>query len=346
MINADRISNNEVLESDVVLNTLYNVAWQGPNIVPASSREIIAVSPGVRLVLRASTSQSDASEPIVLELAFADEGKSIELEEAVSAEVLIKAERASGLGRPARSGFGTMALPQYVRAATVAGLFEVGTTDCARLIISHEWFISAGCLSATFPTGLLHSILLKISKNAEYLDSELNQENVTFLLKFLENVRFVSDFREHEERAKFVDILSELAKTAEFWAEYEQSAFEYYKKSIYASRIFELNSERGVLALFMFTIRFGFRTKRLKISYDEILKSKNLHNLNLSEEQKIEVLLDAMKNLRPGAVSNLSKDAEKLLKTGEITRRGIHYNLNEIGITTKPTQIQFEHRRY
>jgi hypothetical protein len=149
----------------VPANTVYTIGWQGPGLEAGASERVLAVEgkssfrlepigkvPGqIKLSLRATGSDQTELHPAE-----------------PSAKLLLSA---SAVQSTNSSLIAAGALPEFDRAITIIGLFETGTTDCARRLffVPHmggKRIPAIGCLGISIP-GWLSDVIVAMDRGEE-----------------------------------------------------------------------------------------------------------------------------------------------------------------------------------
>jgi hypothetical protein len=156
---------------NIPANTRYTIGWQGAGLEAGAAQHILAVKGEslFRLIrmgvadgqIRVSLRQSDPNQP---ELPTTEP----------SAKLLISARASQAATNPSIP-ISTGALPELDRATTIVGLFETGTTDCARRLYFIGRVPAVGCVGASIPGWLGEVITSLDAGDARRLDALLGE---------------------------------------------------------------------------------------------------------------------------------------------------------------------------
>jgi hypothetical protein len=309
----------------VTAKALYKIAWQGSGVEAGAADQIFAgegdsvyrlerkgdpIDGQVRLVLRQSDSQK--SEPQAAE---------------PTAALLLSAKALQATKDPGALVVSAV-LPELDRALAILGLFETGTTDCARKLAwirggsqSRPW---VGCLGMTTP-GWLGDVITSLDGGDAHRLDQIVGEHATTLRSLAQNPRANvpdADLRQAMER---------LAASPEFWIQYQVRATAAYAEAADAARSLGLTSERGRLLLFDRLAQSGPGGVKRGISayFDQFPEGSAARPS--TEAARIAAVGDIFKaQTTPGLGSTRRVDT---IVTGHGSIRGVGFDLDRLGVS-------------
>jgi len=229
----------------VSANVFYQIGWQGAGLKAGAVSHYLAVKGESRFRLMRAGMEQDL---VVLSLRQSDIDRPELAPTEPSAKLILSARALRAVGDPSLLGT-TGALPELDRDAAVVGLFETGTTDCARRL----FFIPSpsgtapavvGCLGAGIPGWLADVITALDSRDTHWLDSLLG-EDAAAIRKYASPARQGSPTETQLRRA-----MERLVATPEFWIQYQVRVLSGYAQATEAAHQIGLTSERGRLLIF------------------------------------------------------------------------------------------------
>lgn len=159
-----------------------------------------------------------------------------------SAQLLLSARASQAAANPS-IGISSGALPELDRAAAIVGLFETGTTDCARRLYFIRGMAAVGCLAASIPGWLADVIVTLDGGDSHRLDSLLG-ENAVPIRSFAQDAHAVP------RKAQLKQAMERLTAAPEFWISYQARVLAAYAQATDVTRQIGLVSERGRLLVF------------------------------------------------------------------------------------------------
>jgi hypothetical protein len=309
----------------VTANTYYQVTWQGAGVKAALADRIIAVAPEVKLRLEAGGETEELRE---FQLVYGENGSSIALDPAVPATLILDAATTAARETPSSVA---AALPEFDRAAAIIGLFETGTTDCSRRISIGRIGVVAGCFGAGAP-GYLSTILQELDGLDGGLDRLVGGDDAR-VLRTLATARFSSD----HDADELTPPMTHLSSRLEFWATYERVVLGYYRTAATLASELGLVSERGALVTFSALIQQGPNVfRRAATAANEKIAARQAAGEAVDEQARISALVDELGVGALGMQTPLGQQRLQLFRTGRITRSGIDYDLDALGVTLAP----------
>jgi hypothetical protein len=312
---------------NVPVNVRYIVAWQGEGL-KAGTGELWAVDgatyslaligkddEGTRMGLRRTDAPATApstSEP--------------------SADLLLSGRAARAVDNPA-AGVNSNALPELDRAVAVVGLFETGTTDCARRLaivpgsVSGGRSLAVGCVGAMAP-GWLTPVLKRLDGNAGAIE-HLFGDDATAARTLLGG----GGINEADVRR----VSRRLAETPEFWIAYQDSVLDAYAQATALARTAGFVSERGRLLVFDRMANSGVGSVNRAIARYAELFPDDAPNRPTDEASRLKAFGEIFKaQLRPSGYANIINARIDTIVSGKGSVRGISFSLDQLGVPVTP----------
>lgn len=319
---------------DVVLsipaNVLYKIGWQGPYIEAGAVAGVLAVK-GASTYRLIRAGEAGGVVKVTLRQTDADVKPFVAAEP--SAKLLISAH-AVGAANESAAAIGASALPELDRAVAIVGLFETGTTDCARRVFYTPAFaapgaktLSVGCLAMSIPGWLADVISAMDGGEARRLDAILGDDAASFraYAKDPHTLPPASQLQRAGER---------LVAAPEFWVAYQSRALEAYARSAQVARQIGLVSERGRLLIFNQLIATGPNlVVRAAKTYAERYPATTQDRPG-TEKARIKAFGDILKaqSMPANSLSAVSKRVDTIV-SGHGSIRGIAFDLDQLGVS-------------
>jgi hypothetical protein len=318
----------------VPANVLYKIGWQGPNILAGAVAGVFAAqgSSAFRLV---RNGEDQGVVKVTLRPTDADTTPFAATEP--SAKLLISARVASVASEPA-AVIGASALPELDRAVAIVGLFETGTTDCARRVFYTPAFGAArggdakapsvGCLGMSIPGWLADVIAAVDGGDARRLDAVLGDDATAIRA-------YAKDAHALPPAAQLQRASERLVAAPEFWVAYQSRVLAAYASAAEVARQVGLVSERGRLLVFDHLVQFGPNAvARVARTYTERYP-ETAQDRPGTERDRIRALGDIFKT-QPTIPAFLARAVSRRVDTivsGQGSIRGISFNLGQLGIS-------------
>ena len=229
------------------------------------------------------------------------------------------------------SGVGSnSAVPEFDRAVAIVGMFETGTTTCARGVYAFKDFPpSVGCLGFQL-SDLLSIMSTKTGerdlglKGLSSQDSDLLQRLLTFRTP---DPSIAND-------PGYRPLLARLTEQPEVWVAAQARTLGIYEAALRAARELDLRSERGVLLLFDRLVQDGTGAVSRAIP---AINEAVAQMVDASELDRIAATADYFLTKRSGTpLSPLVARRINTIVSGKGSLRGVDFDLDQIGVTTKP----------
>jgi hypothetical protein len=328
----DRTRHGEEAVLTVPAKVLYKIGWQGPNIEAGAVTGVLAV-PGASAFHLVRTGESDGIVKVTLRPSDAEATPFAATEP--SAKLLISARAAGAASEPA-AVIGAGALPELDRAVAIIGLFETGTTDCARRVFYTPASRAApgggvkaplvGCLSISIPGWLADVITALDGGDAHQLDVFLGDDAPTIRVyaKDWHSVPLAEQLRRASER---------LIAAPEFWVAYQSRVLAGYARATEVAREIGLVSERGRLLIFDRLVQGGpGPVERGARTYAERYPA-TAQDRPSTEQARIRALGDIFKTDRTiGDMRSVERRVDMIV-SGRGSIRGISFDLDHLGIS-------------
>jgi hypothetical protein len=307
---------------NIPANTRYTIGWQGAGLEAGAAQHILAVKGEslFRLIrmgvadgqIRVSLRQSDPNQP---ELPTTEP----------SAKLLISARASQAATNPSIP-ISTGALPELDRATTIVGLFETGTTDCARRLYFIGRVPAVGCVGASIPGWLGEVITSLDAGDARRLDALLG-ENAASIRNYAQDRYAIP------QETQLRQAMERLIAAPEFWIKYQARVLAAYAQATDAAHQVGLVSERGRLLIFDQLVLGGpGMVTRGTRSYAERYP-EGASGRPDSEPARIRALGDIFKSQLPGGVGGSIGRRIDTIISGQGSIRGITFNLDQLGVS-------------
>lgn len=308
----------------VTADTFYRIGWQGAGLQAGGTDDVLATAgtSSFRLIrdgevdgqLKLKLRQSDAR------------GTAVPTAEP-SAKLLLSARAAAAVTDPALP-VASGALPELDRAVAVIGLFEVGTTDCARRLFFVAGTPAVGCLGASVP-GWLADVIGAVDNadnaDAHRLDALLgaNAEPLRAYIRAPHSLAPDAPLREAVAR---------LLSAPEFWIQYQLRVLAAYARATDTARELGLDSERGRLLVFDALVEGGpgyltRMTARYAASHADAATGQSL-----GENERIQAVGEIFKAVSPTRSPVWARRIDTIVG-GHGSIRGIAFDLDQLGIS-------------
>ncbi len=314
----------------VPANVLYTIGWQGAGLEAGAASNILAV-PGETSFRLIHAGESQGQIKVSLRQSDADRAAPPATEP--SAKLLLSARVAQGAVDPSVS-ITAGALPELDRAAAIVGLFETGTTDCARRLFFMPAVMSGpdleapsvGCFGASIPGWLADMILAIDAGDTRRLDALLGEK-----ADLLRN--YAHDPRAVPQRAPLQQTMERLLAAPEFWINYQEKVLAIYAQAADQARQIGLVSERGRLLVFDRLTNFGpgavaRATRRYAEQYPEGATGRPG-----SEAERIRALGELLKAEAPRAFAPQTARRIDTIVSGHGSVHGINFDLDQLGVS-------------
>jgi hypothetical protein len=238
-----------------------------------------------------------------------------------SAKLLISARASQAATNPSIP-VSTGALPELDRATAIVGLFETGTTDCARQLYFIRGMPAVGCVGASIQGWLGEVITSLDAGDARRLDALLG-ENAASIRNYAQDRHSVPQ----EEQLR--QAMGRLIAAPEFWIKYQARVLAAYAQATDAAHQIGLVSERGRLLIFDQLVLGGpGMVARGVRSYTERY-SEGAPGRPDSEAARLRALGEIFKSQGSGAIA---RRIDTIIN-GQGSIRGITFNLNQLGVS-------------
>lgn len=314
----------------VPANILYKIGWQGPKIEAGAVERVLAVKGESSFHL---VSTGEAEGRIKVTLRETDGAAAPFPATEPSAKLLIAARAAN----EAAAVIGPGALPELDRAVAIVGLFETGTTDCARRVFSVPAFvgglapgaktIAVGCLAFESPGWLADVITATDGGEAHRLDAIL-ADDAPAMRSYAREMPVLPP-AEQLQRAG-----ARLVASPEFWIAYQSRVLQAYAQATDIARHVGLVSERGRLLVFdQLIVRGPGGIARAAQAYTQRYGQPGQAPPD-SEKARILALGNIFKALpAPTAFAPAIARRIDTIVTGRGSARGIAFDLDQLGVS-------------
>jgi hypothetical protein len=319
----------------VPADTVYTIGWQGAKIEAGVAAHVLAVKGKslFRLVRIGET-----QDQIKVSLRQEDSDKSALAVAEPSAKLLLSAKAVQAVSDPS-TPIATSALPELDRAVSIIGLFETGTTECARrlsFVPTHsstgatvEPFV--GCLGISIPGWLTDVITSLDADEAHPLDTLLGITAASIR-------KYAQDPQAVPPEAQLRQAMERLATSPEFWIQYQGRVLAAYAQAADAARQIGLISARGRLLVFDRLVNGGPNAvARGTRSYAQQYP-KGAPGQPDSEAARIRALGEILKaqipkaQLPPGFAALIARRIDTIV-SGHGSISGISFNLDQLGVS-------------
>jgi hypothetical protein len=318
----------------VPADTIYTIGWQGPGLEAGAAPHILAVR-GKSSFRLERTGESQGQIQLSLRKSSPSQEELAVIQP--SANLLLSARAAQGIDPFA--SIATSALPELDRAVAIVGLFETGTTDCARRLFYVMAFgvrqykaPVVGCIGASIPGGLSNMIIgLDGGDTLHRLDALLGED--AGLIR-----NYAKDWHAVPPEGPLRQAMQRLVATPEFWIEYETYVLSAYAQATDEARKIGIASERGRLLVFDRLVSGGPGMVRRAISRYVEQYSKGSSGSLTNQTERIRALGELLKAEIPTifAQSPGAQFARRRIDTivsGHGTIRGITFDLNRLNVS-------------
>ena len=332
VIDIRRTTSGESAIFRLPVDARYTVFWQGAGIKAARIDDVVVSRAGSRFRLVSTGSEQDL-EVLALRNVAIDSGEAASdpaTPQPAPASLLVSAIAASAARNPAIHPLANGVLPELDRALMVVGLFETGTTDCARRLLVAETFVSVGCLGISLPGPLPKLIADVDGDEARRLDGLLGAADAQEFRESLQANSSTEPLLVKGTIKSIVTGLRQLTAMREFWIAYQQFALDLYEQALEAARSFGLTSDRGVLFMLDKIVHQGpLVISRIRPAYARDVAAHDAPN----EEERLQVLGELAKRSigklpeRPRSFIEVRIDT---IVSGKGTVRGVAFDLGEL----------------
>lgn len=305
----------------VTADTFYRIGWQGAGLLAGGTDEVLITkgTPQFRLLR-----DGEVDGQIKLKLRQSEDSDHILTAAEPSAKLLLSAQAAS-----AATPFASNALPELDRAVAVVGLFETGTTDCARKLLYIADVPAVGCLGASIP-GWLADVVTALDKgDARRLDA-LVGDNAEPLRVYLRAPRRLPP------EAGPRKAMTQLIASPEFWIQYQSRVIASYQEAADAARQLKLVSERGRLLVFDILVQAGPPYLTRTIARFAAAPPDGSTTQPADEKARLRAVGEFFKTSAPTHAASASRMWSRRIDTivgGRGSIRGIAFDLEQLGIS-------------
>jgi hypothetical protein len=314
----------------VPANVYYKISWDGPNLEAGAVTGVLAKQ-GASAFRLVRTGEREGIVQVTLRRIDVDGAPFTAAEP--SAALLISSRAVGAVSEPA-TVIGSGALPELDRAVAIVGLFETGTTDCARRVFYTPSFRdrdtkvpSVGCLAISIPGWLADVIAALDNGDAHRLDAILGDDAAAIRTYAKERVL---PTEEQLQRAT-----KRLVAAPEFWIAYQSRVLMAYARAADAARQVGLVSERGRLLIFDRLVNYGPNAVVRAVRTYADSYPATAQDRPETEPARIRALGDIFK--RDTAIpKSLKRSAARRIDTivsGQGSIRGISFDLAQLGIS-------------
>jgi hypothetical protein len=308
---------------NVPANTFYTIGWQGAGLEAGAAEHVLAAK-GESLFRLVRTGEADAQIKVGLRQSDGGEPKPVTTEP--SAQLLLSARASQAAANPS-IGISSGALPELDRATAIVGLFETGTTDCARRLYFFRGTPAVGCLAASIPGWLADVITTLDGGDSHRLDTLLG-ENATSIRNFAQDVHAVP------QEAQLNQAMERLTAAPEFWISYQSRALATYAQATDVARQVGLVSERGRLLVFDRLVNAGAGSVARGVKIYAAQYPEGAPGRPDSEAARIRSLGEIFKSqLRSSPfAANVARRIDTIV-SGHGSVRGVTFDLNQLGVS-------------
>jgi hypothetical protein len=327
VIAVSRTQRGEQAVLRVPANTVYTIGWQGPGLEAGAAQHVLAVE-GKTLFRLERIGESPGQIKVSLRVAGPDQTELPVTEP--TAKLLLSASAAQRLDSSATIASG--ALPELDRAVAIVGLFETGTTDCARRLffvpgVGGKKLPAVGCLAVSIPGWLSNVIVAIDGGDARHLDA--------FLGENADPIRnYAKDWNALPEETLLRKAMQDLIAAPEFWIAYQAHVLSVYSHAANEARKVGLVSERGRLLVFDGLVNVGPNhvsnaVRRYGEKYPEGIPGRPS-----SESERIHALGDILKSEMPSAFARQYARRVDTIVSGHGSIRGITFDLDQLDVSS------------
>lgn len=327
VLGTQRVAPGAPVSFTVPINARYTLVWQGPGYKPGTVGDILAPPQISRWRLRVTGREQDLE---TLSLRAVDE--SGDRPSAPAPAALLLASTPSRVDGAAAGAADVGMAAEVDRALAVIGLFETGTTDCARSVAITPLGILFGCIGFALP-GPASALIKELDgEDPGLLDRALGDEAARVRELAARSSPLARELASlaPDARARLAERLRLLAAGPEFRLRHQQLALEWYRRALRLAAGFDLASERGVLlVLDRLVLQGPGGVQRLRSAYAARVEQEK----PADEAARIAILAALMK-AQPafGAATGAAARRIETIATGRSTVRGVTYDLDAIGI--------------
>jgi hypothetical protein len=224
---------------NVPANTFYTIGWQGAGLEAGLVEHVLAAK-GESLFRLVRIGEAEGQIKVGLRQNNGNEPKPVTTEP--SAQLLLSARASQAAANPS-IGISSGALPELDRATAIVGLFETGTTDCARRLYFIGGEPAVGCVGASIQGWLGEVITSLDAGDAHQLDALLGENAASIR-------NYARDRHPIPQDAQLRQAMERLIAAPEFWIKYQARVLAAYAQAADAARQIGLISERGRLLIF------------------------------------------------------------------------------------------------
>jgi hypothetical protein len=305
---------------NVPANTRYTIGWQGAGLEAGAVQHILAVK-GESLFRLMRTGMADGQIRVSLRESDSNQPELPTTEP--SAKLLISARASQAATNPSVT-ISAGALPELDRATAIVGLFETGTTDCARRLFFIRGVPAVGCLAASIPGWLADMITALDTGDARRLDALVG-----------ENASSIRDYAQHKrsvpEEAQLRQAMERLIAAPEFWIKYQTRILAVYEQATDAARQIGLVSERGRLLIFDQLVLGGPGTVARGVRGYAERYPEGAAGRPDSEAARIRALGEVFKSQLPTGLG-VGRRIDTII-SGQGSVRGVTIDLNQLGVS-------------
>jgi len=308
---------------NVPANTFYTIGWQGAGLQAGAAEHILAVK-GESLFRLVRTGEAEGQTK--LGLRQGDEDQSKPATTAPSAQLLLSARASQAAANPS-VGISTGAHPELDRATAIVGLFETGTTDCARRLYFVAGSPAVGCLLASIPGWLADVIITLDGGDSRRLDALLGGNAASIR-------SYARDAHEVPQQAQLKQAMERLTAVPEFWISYQARVLATYAQATDAARQVGLVSERGRLLIFDRLVNAGPGAVARGLKSYAAQYLEGAAGRPDSEAARIRALGEIFKSqLRSVHFAATFARRIDTIVSGQGSVRGVTFDLNQLGVS-------------
>ena len=312
------------------INGRYAIVWQGVGVKPASVPDILAPRQKLRYRLAFKETGGDGA---VLALRLEGDAEDKQSTDP-TATALASAAAAQTVRDPAGRPPASNLFPEFERAALVEGLLETGSTNCHGSVTVTQFDASVGCFGLGIP-GWLPEVLRQVAVDLpDDFNAAFDAASLAFVRHAIDATTEASSpaqpfLSDQSNRDRLKAALTNMAQWAVFRHHYEIKVLTNYGEAMKIAARIGLHSERGVLLVFDGMSFFG--PGRLNRFADQFL-ARGVADPASDEKTKIAKFAEFMLGSLSGPAKRAAQTRADLIVGGRATRRGISYDLNELGI--------------
>jgi hypothetical protein len=306
---------------NVPANTRYTIGWQGAGLEAGAAEHILAIK-GETLFRLVRTGAADGQ--IKVSLRQSDPNQSELPTTEPSAKLLISARASQAATNPSIP-ISTGALPELDRATAIVGLFETGTTDCARRLYFISGTPAVGCIGASIQGWLGEVITSLDAGEAHRLDALLGETAASIR-------NYAQDRRSVPPEPQLRQAMERLIAAPEFWIKYQARVLAAYAQATDTAHQIGLVSERGRLLIFDQLVFGGpGMVARGVRNYTERYPAGAPDRPD-GEPARIRELGEIFKSQVPSSFGAIARRIDTIIG-GQGSIRGITFDLNQLGVS-------------